>query len=154
MVATFLTREGYQKFQEELELLINVRRPEVALRLSQAVEGSDDDDTAEYEAAKDEQGMIEARIKKLEILLASARILDEQPKQVDRVDVGDHVTVQEAGGEPETYMVVGPAEADPLKGRISYESPLGTALLGRKVGDVARVNAPDGPFEVKVISIS
>ena len=154
MVATFLTREGYQKFQEELDWLIDVRRPEVAMRLSQAVEGSDDDDTAEYEAAKDEQGLIEARIKKLEIMLASACILDEQPKQVDRVDVGDHVTVQEEGGEPETYLLVGPAEADPLKGRISYESPLGTALLGRKVGDVARVNAPAGTFEVRVISIS
>lgn len=154
MVATFLTREGYQKFQEELELLIKVRRHEVAERLSQAVDGSDDDDTAEYEAAKDEQGMIEARIKKLEIMLASACILDEQPRQPDRVDVGDHVTVQEAGFEPETYLLVGPAEADPLKGRISHESPLGTALLGRKVGDRAKVNAPDGPFEVEVLSIS
>ncbi|MCD4672496.1 MAG: transcription elongation factor GreA [Anaerolineaceae bacterium] len=151
MAATFLTLEGYHRFQEELDWLVNVRRPEVALRLSQAVDGSDDDDTAEYDAAKDEQGMVEARIRKLEIMLASALILDEHPQKLDSVDIGGRVTVKEEGGESETYLVVGPAEADPLKGRISYESPFGAALMGCKVGDIVRVNAPDGPYEVSVI---
>jgi transcription elongation factor GreA len=153
MVATFLTKEGYQKFQEELDWLVNVRREEVALRLSEA-EGSDEDDTAEYDAAKDEQGMVEARIKKLEMMLASALILDEQPKQLDCIDVGSFVVVQEEGFEPENYRLVGPAEADPIKGKISFESPLGTALMGKKPGDIVTVKAPDGVFSVKVISIS
>ncbi len=153
MVATFLTKEGFQKFQEELDWLVNVRRSEVAFRLSEA-EGSDEDDTAEYDAAKDEQGMVEARIKKLEMMLASALILDEQPKQLDCIDVGNYVVVQEEGLEAETYRLVGPAEADPVKGMISFESPLGTALMGRKVGDIVKVKAPDGPFTVKIISIS
>jgi transcription elongation factor GreA len=153
MVATFLTKEGFQKFQEELDWLVNVRRPEVALRLSEA-EGSDEDDTAEYDAAKDEQGLIEARIKKLEMMLASALILDEQPKQLDRIDVGNYIVVQEEGFEPENYRMVGPAEADPVQGKISFESPLGIALMGRKIGDVVDVKAPDGVFTVKVISIS
>ncbi|MDX9865382.1 MAG: transcription elongation factor GreA, partial [Anaerolineaceae bacterium] len=151
MVATFLTKEGFQKFQEELDWLVNVRRSEVAFRLSEA-EGSDEDDTAEYDAAKDEQGMVEARIKKLEMMLASALILDEQPKQLDCIDVGNYVVVQEEGLEAETYRLVGPAEADPVKGMISFESPLGTALMGRKVGDIVKVKAPDGPFTVKIIS--
>jgi len=153
MVATFLTREGYQKFQEELDWLINVCRPEVAMRLSEA-EGSDEDDTAEYDAAKNEQGLLETRIKKLEIMLASALILDEQPRQQDNIDIGNIVVVQEDGMEPEQYRLVGPAEADPDKGKISFESPLGTALMGHHVGDIVKVRAPDGVFNVKVISIS
>ena len=153
MVATFLTREGYQKFQEELDWLINVCRPEVAMRLSEA-EGSDEDDTAEYDAAKNEQGLLETRIKKLEIMLASALILDEQPRQQDNIDIGNIVVVQEDGMEPEQYRLVGPAEADPVKGKISFESPLGTALMGHHVGDIVKVRAPDGVFNVKVISIS
>ena len=153
MVATFLTKEGYQKFQEELDWLVNVRRSEVALRLSEA-EGSDEDDTAEYDAAKDEQGIVEARIKKLEMMLASALILDEQPKQLECIDIGNYVVVQEEGYEPENYRLVGPAEADPLKGKVSFESPIGTALMGRKIGDIVEVKAPDGTFNVKVISIS
>ena len=153
MVATFLTKEGFQKFQEELDWLVNVRRAEVALRLSEA-EGSDEDDTAEYDAAKDEQGLVEARIKKLEMMLASALILDEQPKQLDSIDVGNYVVVQEEGFEPETYRMVGPAEADPVQGKISFESPFGIALMGKKIGDVVTVKAPDGVFTVKVISIS
>ena len=153
MVATFLTKEGFQKFQEELDWLVNVRRAEVALRLSEA-EGGDEDDTLEYDAAKDEQGLVESRIKKLEMMLASALILDEQPKQLDCIDVGNHVVVQEEGFEPETYRLVGPAEADPVKGKISFESPFGIALMGRKTGDIVTVKAPDGVFTVKVISIS
>ncbi len=153
MVATFLTKEGFQKFQEELDWLVNVRRAEVALRLSEA-EGSDEDDTAEYDAAKDEQGLVEARIKKLEMMLASALILDEQPKQLDCIDVGSYIVVQEEGSEPENYRLVGPAEADPIKGKISFKSPFGTALMGRKIGDVVNVKAPDGVFTVKVIAIS
>ncbi len=133
MVATFLTREGYQKFQEELDWLIDVRRPEVAMRLSQAVEGSDDDDTAEYEAAKDEQGLIEARIKKLEIMLASACILDEQPKQVDRVDVVITSPYRKRQ-RTETYLLVGPAEADPLKGRIRMNRRWARPCLGARWG--------------------
>ena len=153
MVATFLTREGYQKFQEELDWLINVCRPEVAMRLSEA-EGSDEDDTAEYDAAKNEQGLLETRIKKLEIMLASALILDEKPSQQDNIDIGNIVVVQEDGMEPEQYRLVGPAEADPVRGKISFESPLGTALMGHHVGDIVKVRAPDGVFNVKVISIS
>lgn len=152
MPITFLTREGYQKLQEELEYLRTIRRQEIANRLHEAMEGGELIENAEYEDAKNEQAFVEGRIKELEILLATARVITEEEKH-ENAQVGSKVTIREEGGEPETYIIVGAAEANPRGGKISNESPLGKALLNHKSGDLVKVEAPAGAFDVHVISV-
>ena len=156
MSVTYLTLEGSQKLEDELEHLRTVRRQEIADRLREAMEGDDLglDPDAEFEAAKNEQAFVEGRIKELEILLASARLIDESKKKLDIIQVGSKVTIQEDGAAPEIYVIVGAAECDPREGRISNESPLGQALMDHRVGDVVTVNAPAGAFKVTVKKIS
>ncbi len=153
MPTTFLTREGYQKLQEELEHLRTEKREEIAQRLHEALDGGELIENAEYEAAKNEQAFVEGRIKELEVLLAMARVIDETPTSADSVQVGSTVTIQEEALEPEIYTIVGAAEANPTQGRISNESPLGKALLGRKVEDKVQVDAPAGSFVVKILKV-
>jgi transcription elongation factor GreA len=153
MTTSFLTREGYQKLQDELDYLRTQKRQEIASRLHEAMEGGELLDNAELEAAKNEQAFVEGHIKELEILLATARIIENKGTHSESVQVGSVVTIQEEGGEPEIYTIVGAAEADPATGRISNESPLGKSLLGRRVGDRAQVEAPVGPFIVEVIKL-
>ncbi len=152
MPTSFLTRQGYQKLQEELEYLRTIKRQEVAERLHEAMEGGELIEDAEYEAAKNEQAFVEGRIQELETLLANARVIDESPK-MDVAQVGSRVTIQEDGCDPEVYTIVGPAEADPRAGRISNESPLGRALLDHRPDDKVRVDAPGGSFTVKIIKV-
>lgn len=154
MSTSYLTREGYNRLQDELEYLRTVRRQEVAERLHEALEGGDlgVDPDAEYEAAKNEQAFLEGRIKELEMLLSNARIVDA-PQSNEMVVVGSKVTIVENGSEPEEYVIVGAAEANPREGRISNESPLGKALIGKRVGDIAKVEAPQGAFSVKVVKL-
>ena len=155
MPPTFLTRQGYQKLQEELEFLRTVKRQEVAQRLHEAVEGSGDlgvDLDAEYEAAKNEQAFVEGRIQELEILLANARVIEENEK-TDFVTVGSTVCIREGENPEEVYTIVGPAEASPRDGRISNESPLGRALMERRAGDTVRVEAPGGAFTVRATKV-
>lgn len=148
----YLTHEGLKKLEEELNHLRTVRRLEVADRLHQAIEGGELIENAEYEAAKNEQAFVEGRILTLEILLSEAVLIEEDgPSNIVRI--GATVTVQEDGSKPEQYTIVGAAEANPLKGLISNESPLGKALLGRKVGDEVKVNAPAGMLSFKVKKI-
>jgi len=150
---TFLTREGYKKLQEELEYLRTQRRQEIAQRLHEAMEGGELIENAEYEAAKNEQAFVEGRIKELEILLATARIVDEVPS-ADTVQIGSRVTIQEEGSDtPEEYVIVGAAEADPTVGKISNESPLGKALLNKKAGDIVQVDAPAGSFTFRILKV-
>lgn len=149
---TYLTQEGLKKLEEELEFLRTARRQEVAERLHQAMEDGELIENAEYEAAKNEQAFVEGRILTIETLLSEAVIIeDEGPTNVVRV--GSTVKVQEDGSKPEAYTIVGAAEANPAKGLISNESPLGRALLGRKVGDEVKVNAPAGVLSFKVVKI-
>jgi transcription elongation factor GreA len=153
MPVTYLTREGYDKLQEELEYLRTVKRREVAERLHEAMEGGELIEDAEYEAAKNEQAFVEGRIHELETILANARVIDPSLSRSEIVQVGAKVTIQEGSNEPETYIIVGPAEANPRSGRISNESPLGRALIDHRVGDEVRVDAPDGPFTVKILKV-
>ncbi len=153
MPVTYLTREGYDKLQEELEYLRTVKRREVAERLHEAMEGGELIEDAEYEAAKNEQAFVEGRIHELETILANARVIDPSLSRSEIVQVGAKVTIQEGSKEPETYTIVGPAEANPRLGRISNESPLGRALIDHRVGDEVRVDAPDGPFTVKILKV-
>ncbi len=152
MPPSFLTRQGHEKLQEELEYLRTVKRQEVANRLHEAMEGGELIEDAEYEAAKNEQAFVEGRIQELEILLANARIIEDTGKK-DIVQVAAKVTIQEEGSDPETYVIVGPVEANPREGRISNESPLGRALMDHRTGDLVKVDAPGGAFTVRVIKV-
>ena len=152
MPSTFLTREGFQKLQEELDFLRSVKREEVAKRLHEAMEGGELIEDAEYEAAKNEQAFVEGRIQELQDLLANARVI-EQTSKSDTVQVGSKVTIEEDGSSPEIYMIVGPAEASPRDGRVSNESPLGRALMGHRANDKVRVDAPAGSFNVQIVKV-
>jgi transcription elongation factor GreA len=149
---TFLTNEGYQKLEQELDHLRTVRRQEVAQRLHHALTEGDLLENAELEDARNEQAFVEGRILTLESMLRNAAIIEENGPH-ETVGLGSHVTVTEGDEQPETYHIVGSAEADPAKGLISNESPLGRALMGRKVDETAEVNAPDGPLVFKIVGI-
>lgn len=152
-----LTQEGLDKLTNELEQLRTVGREKVADRLHRAFQDGQDDDfveNAELEAARNEQAFLEGRIQDLEDILKNYQIIDDTAGPHDAVRVGDWITVSEEGfDDDERYHLVGAAEADPAAGRISNESPLGVALLGKKVGDVVRVNAPNGVLEFRVVKI-
>ena len=149
---TFLTPEGYKKLEEELEHLKNVRRPEVAAAIHEAKMDGDVSENAGYEEAKRQQGFLEGRIITVETMLKNA-VLIETNGSSDTVILGSRVTVVEDGFDPETYTIVGSAEANPGDGRISNESPLGKALIGHRVGDPVSFEAPGGTVEMKLISI-
>jgi transcription elongation factor GreA len=152
----FLTQEGMKKLEEELEYLRTVRRQEVAHRLHEAMEGGDIQENAEYEDARNERAFVEGRILTLETILSKAVLIEDGTSPTDHVGLGSRVTVIEVNGdevEPELYHVVGSTEADPVEGRISNESPLGRQLMGSKVGDVVKVNAPDGLIRFKIVAI-
>lgn len=151
MSAMYLTKEGFQKLQEELDYLRTVKRQEVAERLHEAMEGGELIENAEYEAAKNEQAFVEGRIQELEIILAAAHIIEGHARDPMLVEVGDTVIIKEEDGEPEEYTIVGAAEANPREGKISNESPLGKALLNHRPGDVVTVEAPGGSFKVKIV---
>jgi transcription elongation factor GreA len=153
MPTTFLTKEGFQKLQEELEYLRTVKRQEVAERLHEAMEGGELIENAEYEAAKNEQAFVEGRIQELEVILATARLIEDNGKSKEGlIQVGSTVTIEE-DGEPATYTIVGAAEADPRKGKISNESPIGKAIIGHKAGETLQVEAPGGHFKVKILKV-
>lgn len=153
MPTSFLTREGYAKLQDELDSLRTTKREEIAVRLHEAMEGGELIDNAEYEAAKNEQAFVEGRIKELEVLLATARVISDVHPAGGTVQVGSTVTIQEEGLEPESYLIVGAAEANPSQGKISNESPLGRALLNKKAGDKVQVDAPQGSFSVQITKV-
>jgi len=155
MPTTFLTKEGYQKLADELDYLRTTKRLEVANRLHEAMEGGELIENAEYEAAKNEQAFVEGRIQELEMILASARIIDEKSKKAksDLVQVGSKVTIKEGGNASEKYSIVGAAEANPREGKISNESPIGKAILNHRAGDVVNVEAPAGTFKVKIVKV-
>ena len=149
----YITAEGLTKLEEELQHLRVVRRQEVALRLREAIQGGDElIDNAEYEAAKNEQAFVEGRIIELERMLAKAQII-EHNKKSDIVEIGATVTIKEGKKKTETFTIVGAAEANPKDGLISNESPLGSALLSKQVGDAVEVEAPDGVIRFKVVKI-
>ena len=154
MPSTFLTKEGFEKLQDELDYLRKVKRQEVADRLHEAMEGGELIENAEYEAAKNEQAFVEGRIQELDMLLATARVIeDNKKKKVDSIQVGSTVTIQEDGSDEETYTIVGAAEANPREGKISNESPMGKAILNHRAGDDVQVETPDGSYTVRIVKI-
>lgn len=148
----YLTKQGLEKLQKELDHLVNVRRQEVAHRLHEAIEDGELIENAEYEAAKNEQAFVEGRILELERLLSKAKII-EGGRSKDVVEVGSTVVIDPEDGPKETYTIVGAAEADPKNGLISNQSPLGRALLGKKIGEPVEYTAPAGALRYKVVKI-
>jgi transcription elongation factor GreA len=148
-----LTKEGLRALEDELDQLVNVRRGEVAERIRQARDFGDIAENAEYTEAKNEQSLLEGRILTLEVMVRNAVVIEEEPREKGVVAVGAEVMVSSDEGE-ETYSIVGAAEADPLAGRISNESPLGRALLGHKVGDEVEWTSPIGTSRVKILSVN
>jgi transcription elongation factor GreA len=153
MPSSYLTREGFERLQKELVYLRTEKRNEVATRLRDALEDGELIENAELEAAKNEQSFVEGRIKELEMLLSNAHLIEEG-NHTDIIQVGSKVKVKEEGYDPEEYVIVGAAEADPRLGRISNESPLGKALINKMAGDKVKVEAPGGEFEIVILSIS
>jgi transcription elongation factor GreA len=147
-----LTKAGLKKLEAELEELKTTKRAEIAERIKYAMDFGDISENAEYEDAKNEQGMLEGRILTLENMIRNAVIIAEAAAD-GAVQVGSTVEVKDEFGK-QTYTVVGPAEADVASGRISFESPVGKALMGRKVGDKVPVMTPGGEREVKIVKIS
>ena len=149
---SYLTPEGEAKLKSELAELTGPRREELSQRLRSAIQMGDLSENADYHKAKEDQGFLEGRIQEIEAILRSAVLIEENTNK-DVISIGSRVTIQEEGFPPETYHLVGPTEADPRNGRISHESPIGRALLGRKVGETAEAEAPGGVIEFKVLKI-
>jgi len=149
----FLTEEGLTKLNDELEHLISVRRPEVAEKIQRAKELRSSVSTPEYEEAKDEQGFVEGRILEIDRIIKSAKIIHHEDVNLDFVEVGNEVMVQLQDGSEEHYTIVGSAEANPSEWRISNESPIGQALLGKRVGDDVEVEAPAGLLKLRILEI-
>lgn len=148
----FLTPEGMKKIKEELEYLHLHRRNEVAEKIRLAKEAGSTVNNAEYDDAKNEQAFVEGRILTLETMIKNAKIIEEDAHS-DKVRLGSHVVVEDQDGGKEEYAIVGSAEASPKDGKISNESPIGMALMGKKVGQVAQVKAPAGTIKLTVKKI-
>ena len=149
-----LTYQGLKKLEDELQELKVVRRKEVAAKIKEAREQGDLSENAEYDAAKDEQRDIEARIEDIEKILKNAEVVVEEEVDLDKISIGCNVKILDIEFDEELeYKIVGSTEANSLKGKISNESPVGKALLGKQVGDIVKVETPGGEFEYKVLSI-
>lgn len=149
----YLTPEGEAELREELHELVSVRRPALAERLRRAISQGDLSENADYKAAKEEQSFLEGRIQKIESILRRAETI-EGTGCSDEVVLGSSVTVVEEGTErPETFRIVGTAEADPVQGKVSHESPMGKTLLGHQVGDIITVEAPGGVIAFRITDI-
>lgn len=150
----YMTLEGKQKLENELEYLKTERRKEVVERIKVARSFGDLSENSEYDAAKDEQAFVEARIVQLEKMIRDSVIIEDNKDQSDNVSIGKTVKFQELpDGDEETYVIVGSAEADPFEGKISNDSPIAKSLIGKKVGDQVSVQTPGGEMSVRIISI-
>ena len=155
MSLQYFTPQGLKKLQEELNQLRNVERPRISHQIAEARDKGDLSENAEYDAAKDAQGLLELKISKLEEVVASARLIDESKLDASRALVLSKVKIKNKGnGSIMTYLLVAETEADLKLGKISVTSPIGKGLLGKKVGDVAEIAVPSGKMEFEILEIS
>jgi transcription elongation factor GreA len=147
-----ITPEGLEAVRHELHELTMVRRPNIVAKIKAAREFGDLSENFEYHAAKNEQGMMEARINELESIVKNHVLIGTKPR-TGVVDMGSTVHFTEDGAGEETYRIVGPAEADPKAGRVSYESALGKALIGHRVGEEVEIKTPNGSYNVRIVGI-
>lgn len=149
-----ITYEGVQELERELEELKVVRRKEVAGKIKEAREQGDLSENAEYDAAKEEQAAIEARIDEIEKILKNVEVVTDEDIDLSKINVGSVVTIRDVEfGDELEYKLVGSTEADSLKGKISNESPVGIALVGKGIGDIIEVEAPAGAIKYEIIDI-
>ncbi|MFA4835682.1 MAG: transcription elongation factor GreA [Dehalococcoidia bacterium] len=152
---TLLTAEGLEKLKAELEQLRSVRRPEVLERLQQSKELSDTVDNAEYEESKNEQAFVEGRIMTLEKMIKNAEVMpDDKSRRPTEVRFGSKVKVIDQDGKEKEYTIVGKAESDPSEGKISNESPVGKALLGKRADETVEIEVPKGLVRLKILTIA
>ncbi|MBL7923496.1 MAG: transcription elongation factor GreA [Bacteroidia bacterium] len=152
---TYLTEEGLKKLQEELNHLKTVERPSISRQIAEARDKGDLSENAEYDAAKDAQGLLEMKISKMEELVASARLIDESKLDTSKVSVLCKVRIRNMSNKAEmSYVLVAENEADLKSGKISVSSPIGKGLLGKKVGEVADITTPGGVMKFEVLEIS
>lgn len=149
----YLTPDGLRRLQDEARQLRDVRRPEIADRIHAATLSGGASDNAEYEEAKSAQAFVEGRIQELENILANAVVADSAPNP-DIVGIGSQVAVRAPNGKTQQYTIVGSAEASPLHGKISNESPVGRALIGKTLGDEVEVAAPSGAVKLRITQIA
>lgn len=150
---TYLTQQGIDDLKKELKYLEETRKEEIAKRLRFAIEQGDISENADYTATKEEQSFVEGRILELQALLGNVVNIDELSKDKNAVNIGNTVVIAEPGEEPEEYRIVGSQESDPASGKISFRSPIGAALYGKKVGDTVTAQAPNGVIEFKILEI-
>jgi transcription elongation factor GreA len=150
---SYLTAEGMARLQEELNRLKGPERDALSARLRSAIQQGDLSENADYISAKEEQGFLEGKIQDLERTLRNVVIIDETSSGRSTVNIGAHITIQEGNYPAEKYQVVGPKEADPKKNRISHESPIGKAVMGKGIGDIATADTPGGIIQFKIVSI-
>jgi transcription elongation factor GreA len=151
--ASYLTLEGLNRLKKELADMKGPQRDEIARRLRAAIDQGDLSENADYTSAKEDQAFLEGRIQDIERVLSNVIIIDNVSRNLSEVGIGDHITVQEDSQPAEKYHLVGPKEADPYNGRISHESPIGKALLGRKVGEEVIADTPGGSIRLKILKI-
>jgi transcription elongation factor GreA len=149
----YLTAEGAAKIKAELEQLKGPARAELAKRLRNAISQGDLSENADYHKAKEDQAFLEGRILELEYVIKNAIIVEKSSTQYEVVDVGARVTIQEEDYPPDTYDIVGAKEADPRAGKISNESPIGRALMGRRQGDVVDASTPSGTIRLIILKV-
>lgn len=149
----YLTEEGKEKLQKELEELEGPKRQEIARRLKSAIEMGDLSENADYINAKEDQGFIEGKIQEIKHILHNATVVEKSENGRDTVGVGSTVTIKEDGQPPETYYVVGSKEADPIENKISHASPIGKALMDKKEGDSVTVDTPGGEIKLEILKV-
>lgn len=152
--ASYLTKEGLEKIQRELADMKGRQREELAKRLRTAIEQGDLSENADWTAAKEDQGFLEGRIQEYERVLSNVILIEDVEKNSSEVGIGDKVTIVESGEPEEVYQLVGPKEADPKNGRISFESPIGKALMGKHIGEKVTVETPGGNLKFKIVKIN
>lgn len=150
---SYVSREGLERLKSELEQLRTVRRQDVADRIQQSRERGGVESNAEYEDSKNELAFIEGRILTLDNMIANAVIIEEGSGTGDTVEVGNTISVKDQDGRSNKYTIVGSTEADPSQGKISNISPIGKSLLGKRIGEIAEVDAPSGKIKLEVMAI-
>lgn len=155
MAVTYMSEEGLQKLKDELVYMESVQRPEISRQIAEARDKGDLSENAEYDAAKEAQGILEAKISQLKGLIASARLIDESSIGTDKVQIMNKVTIRNVKTKKDmTYTLVSESEADLRSGKIAVNSPIAQGLLGKKVGDVADIKVPSGTLTFEVLDIS
>ena len=152
---SYVTKQGFEKLQKELERLQNVERPQISKAIGEAIEKGDISENAEYDAAKDAQGMLEAKISQMKNVIASCRVIDESQIDTSKVQLLNKVTIKNVKTKATmTYTLVSESEANLKEGKLTVTTPIGQALLGKKLGDTVKVQVPAGEMEFEIMDIS